>query len=263
MKDYNEKSNVVIAFIIPVTSKTRKDENLADTPFVKIFLRSLVRSIEGERYLFRIYLGCDKGDLLYDVDSAKETLRSLIRSELSKVEPSRQPKLSLEELFTFSDTTNNPCLVWNRLFRSAFDDKCDFFYQCGDDIDFIDSGWAEKFIKGLASIDSTMIGITGPFDVRNPRILTQSFVSKTHMDIFGYYFPNAITNLFCDDWITLVYSPNHIHRLGEEDGARVCNTPAPSDCPVVRYSPALISASQLEILVQEGKRLLARHVAYN
>ena len=26
--------------------------------------------------------------------------------------------------------------MWNVLFKQAYDDGCDYFYQCGDDIEF-------------------------------------------------------------------------------------------------------------------------------
>lgn len=48
------------------------------------------------------------------------------------------------------------------------------------------------------------IGLVGPIN-NNPRILTQSFVSRKHMELFGYYFPPEIINWFCDDWINQVY----------------------------------------------------------
>ena len=48
------------------------------------------------------------------------------------------------------------------------------------------------------------VGLTGPIN-NNPRLLTQSFVSRKHKDMFGYYFPPEIINWFCDDWINDVY----------------------------------------------------------
>ena len=47
--------------------------------------------------------------------------------------------------------------------------------------------------------------MTGPIDKNNLHVLTQSFVSRKHMELFGYYFPSEIINWFCDDWINLVY----------------------------------------------------------
>ena len=46
--------------------------------------------------------------------------------------------------------------------------------------------------------------MTGPIN-NNARILTQSFVSRRHMEIFGFFFPEEIINWCCDDWINEVY----------------------------------------------------------
>ena len=31
--------------------------------------------------------------------------------------------------------------MWNRAFKMAYDDGCDYFYQCGDDMQFKTKGW--------------------------------------------------------------------------------------------------------------------------
>jgi GT2 family glycosyltransferase len=92
--------------------------------------------------------------------------------------------------------------MWNQLFKIAYDEGCDYFYQCGDDIQFHTKGWVNDCIKILQAHNN--IGLTGPFN-NNSRILTQSFVSRKHFDLFGYYFPEEIINWYCDDWINEVY----------------------------------------------------------
>ena len=52
------------------------------------------------------------------------------------------------------------------------------------------------------------IGICGPINLPNKTILTQTFVSRKHYEIFKFYFPNEIKNWFCDDWINFVYENN-------------------------------------------------------
>ena len=47
-------------------------------------------------------------------------------------------------------------------------------------------------------------------------IQTQSFVSRKHMEIFGFYFPKEIKNWFCDDWITKIYYPNFFYLLNHK-----------------------------------------------
>jgi hypothetical protein len=101
--------------------------------------------------------------------------------------------------------------MWNRLFNKAYEDEYDYFFQCGDDILFETSGWVNACIATLQKSDN--IGMTGPLN-NNSRILTQSFVSRRHMELFGHYFPEEIINWCCDDWINLVYQNiNHLYPL--------------------------------------------------
>ena len=55
-----------------------------------------------------------------------------------------------------------------------------YFYQCGDDINFKGNNGVNDSKKNLQ--DNNNIGLTGPI---NNRILTQAFVSRKHMEIFG------------------------------------------------------------------------------
>ena len=41
--------------------------------------------------------------------------------------------------------------MWNVAFQKAYDDGCDYFYQCGDDIEFLDKDWDEDCIHLLVS----------------------------------------------------------------------------------------------------------------
>ena len=92
--------------------------------------------------------------------------------------------------------------MWNLAFKEAYNDNCDYFFQCGDDIEFKTDNWVNDCIDVLQKVDN--VGLTGPIN-NNQYILTQSFVSRKHMDIFGYYFPEEIINWFCDDWYNGVY----------------------------------------------------------
>lgn len=68
----------------------------------------------------------------------------------------------------------------------------------------------------LSLLENRNVGCTGPADKSNPQIMTQSFVHRTHLDIFGVdsYFPRAFKNWWSDDWISAVYAPNYavIHQ---------------------------------------------------
>jgi len=84
----------------------------------------------------------------------------------------------------------------------------DYFLQCGDDIEFY-SSWENDFINKLQSDNN--IGVIGFADIlrlknnKNDRLATQSFVHKTHYDIFNFYFPSELDNYHTDSWLTGVY----------------------------------------------------------
>jgi len=79
----------------------------------------------------------------------------------------------------------------------------------------LDEGWVTNCVETLQSNND--IGVTGPLDWGrelfkrqvNPYqklLLTQTFVSRKHMEFFGFYYPSEIINWWCDDWITNIYS---------------------------------------------------------
>jgi hypothetical protein len=142
---------------------------------------------------YRFYIGLDRGDAVYDnpeVRSYLERFAGIIRNT------------SIEFVFMDGISKGHLTVMWNRLFAKAYEDGYDYFFQCGDDISFETKGWVNECIAKLQYSDG--IGMTGPLN-NNSRILTQSFVSRKHMDIFGYYFPEEIINWCCDDWINEVY----------------------------------------------------------
>ena len=57
--------------------------------------------------------------------------------------------------------------------------------------------------------------MAGPFDVNNLRIMTQAFCSRTHYDIFGYFYPPAFKNWYSDDWATFVYGADNTFWCGD------------------------------------------------
>jgi len=68
-------------------------------------------------------------------------------------------------------------------------------------------GWIKECILELQSDNN--IGVSGLQNINgNIKIITQPFVHKTHIDIFGYFYPEEIINWYCDDWINEIYSKN-------------------------------------------------------
>lgn len=182
-----------IGLLIPSTSNNRNWKTYSDTYLYNYTLKTFLITYDNEhKYIF--YIGIDRNDKVYDVELCKDNFRKFC-SVIKNVE--------IEFIYMDNIAKGHLTAMWNKLFEKAYDDKCDYFFQCGDDIEFKTKGWVNDCIQTL--VMSNNIGMTGPMN-NNAHILTQSFVSRKHMETFGYYFPPEILNWCCDDWINLVYS---------------------------------------------------------
>jgi hypothetical protein len=196
-----------IALLVPVTSRGRTMTGAADADFLRLLLPSfLTTATFGVTTRYRIYLGYDAGDPLYDRAAIRRQLTTAFRAQVG----GRPVTLMWRRC---EGMQHAPVWVWNALFRQAFADGCDFFYQVGDDVVLETPGWARDFAAALLLNPlAPGLGVTGPRDGNKPR-LTQSFVSRAHMQIFGTYFPSVFRNWWSDDWLTEVYRPAHLRPL--------------------------------------------------
>ena len=187
-----------VALLVATTSNRYK--NVDDLPLFKIFLPSFLKSI-NTNYTYIIYIGYDNGDPLYDIKNSEVTNKIINQIADHNV------KLKYHN---YENNVKSPCLIWNNLYKQAYMDGCDYFYQLGDDILFISNGWTDIFIDALKNSSvGTDIGVVGGWDINIckglPIRLTQAFVSRKHYEIFGYLYPEVFKNWFSDDWITYVY----------------------------------------------------------
>lgn len=181
-----------IGVIIPSTSRNRNWGSYKDSYLYNNTLKTYALTYDPE-HMHIFYVGIDRGDRIYDTVETKEGLETF--ASVMK---------NIKLVFVYMDGIEKGHLtnMWNKLFAQAYEDGCEYFFQCGDDIDFKTKGWINESIEILKKSDG--VGVCGPIN-NNARILTQSFVSRKHMDIFGYYFPPEIINWFCDDWINRIY----------------------------------------------------------
>jgi hypothetical protein len=186
-----------IGLLIPTTSNGKKWSTIKDSYLFNLTLKTflLTRDLEHE-YVF--YIGIDHDDPIYN----EEQQRSLDIFNLLK---------NIHIKFIYLNCAKGHLTkMWNILFKQAYEEDCDYFYQCGDDINFKTKGWVNDSINTLTKHNN--IGITGPMN-NNNYIITQAFVSRTHMKIFDQFFPEEIINWGCDDWYNYVYKPNHFFPL--------------------------------------------------
>uniref|UniRef100_A0A6C0EXJ6 Glycosyltransferase n=1 Tax=viral metagenome TaxID=1070528 RepID=A0A6C0EXJ6_9ZZZZ len=187
-----------IGLLIPTTSKGRKWSTIKDSYLYNLTFKTFLLSQDLEHeYVF--YIGIDNDDPIYDNKQQK------VLVNFNKIFKNVTVKF-----IYLNCSKGHLTKMWNILFRQAYDENCDYFYQCGDDINFKTKGWVNDCILTLRKNND--VGITGPIN-NNNMIITQAFVSRTHMKIFNYFFPEEIINWGCDDWYNWVYKPNHFFPL--------------------------------------------------
>lgn len=191
-----------IALLIPSTSRGRDQwRTIEDTYLWKLTIHTFLETRDVE-HTYTFYIGIDDDDRIY----ADKTNQDTIVSRLS------ESATNIQFLSMSGITKGHLTVMWNRLFKKAYDDGCDYFFQCGDDISFRTKGWINACVNAL--MKNNNVGLAGPIN-NNSRILTQAMVSRTHMEIFGWFFPEEIINWCCDDWYNLAYQPDHFFPLRE------------------------------------------------
>lgn len=234
-----------VAILIPTTSRGMKLSNVQNLDMFTRVFPSFLNSLGNDqcKFDYNFYLGCDVGDAFYDNPSRKQQYANLFASQAQKY-----PRVRLAKFMSCHGTSHAPCYVWNQLFLEAYRDNNDYFYQIGDDCEFITQGWTSAFVDVLRQ-DVNELGVTGPLDINNTGLMTQSFVSRTHMKIFDTYYPRAFKNWYCDNWLVDVYKDFGLHKW--QKGYQVRNKPQPE-----RYSIQRWSASDLKAVVENYKRKL-------
>lgn len=198
-----ETGKIKIAFLIP--SKNKAGMEAMQAPFVNTFLPSMMQSIledEWDRFQYSIYIGYDQDDPL--LDKRRDELQSVIDAILGV------RKSSVLIKYHLLPTAKCITLLWNILFIDAVRDGNDYYYQVNDDVALETPGWSTVFVKAMHNNDD--FGVVGPNDHRwQCQLLTQSFVSRKHHDIFHWYFPMETKDWYSDNWISSVYGPGSTH----------------------------------------------------
>jgi hypothetical protein len=188
-----------VGLLVPCTSKGRQWTNIKQTYFYNLTFKTFLMNQDKE-HEYHFYLGVDNDDPIFTNAAEQDVIRRF--TNIFKNIHIHFVVLNIQKGFLTK--------MWNELYKLAYTSGCEYFYQCGDDIHFHTAGWVNDSINTL--VLSNGVGLTGPIN-NNNRILTQAFVSRKHMEIFGYFFPENILNWGCDDWYNHVYQPNHFFPL--------------------------------------------------
>jgi len=192
----------VIAVLIASTSKNTGWVSADSAYFLNMTIPSILDKASGD-FEYKFYIGVDHDDdfFIENESTVKDALKLL----------------GIDFKFFFvQNELHKPCPVWNFLFEKAWEDGCDYFLQTGDDLEFLDP-FDSKFVEVLKSNDG--FGLVGGVTKYGPFIVTQAFVSRKHMELFGFLFPPELPDWGSDNWIShtyrkygLTYLSNH-HRV--------------------------------------------------
>ena len=197
-----------IGIILPIKSECSW-KNIFDSHLYKHLISTFLKTYNKE-HDYKFYCIFDDEDTIY----ANTEEQSILKKRV---------KLDIEFISSQGINPHHLTKMWNRAFERAYWDGCDYFFQCGDDIVFLDTNWVNKSIQKLQQ--NKNIGLTGPLDKLRMRtsihsqiggnrfIMTQAFVSRKHYELFKVFFPEEILNWYCDNFITNLYSPKYFYAI--------------------------------------------------
>jgi GR25 family glycosyltransferase involved in LPS biosynthesis len=198
-----------LAFLIVITSKNIKWNNLNETYLLNYTLKTFLQT-KNDEFEYCFYIGIDKDDHFFSNNDIINQLKDIF------------DKINIKLNITLYDNIKKGHLtkMWNILYKKAYDDNYDYFYNCVDYIQFQTNNWILDSINILKLNNN--IGVSGPnnVEVYNP-LLTQTMVSRKHYEIFKYFFPESIENVYCYNWISYVYYPSHFYKLNQHHSLKI------------------------------------------
>ena len=242
-----------IAIGCAITSIGIRDLRLDNIAYKFPFLRTLLSSFcktASPGYDYHFYLAFDRTDPYL---TQRDSLHDFSDSFEEKVKK-HCPKTSNFTLhFVGCSHSGKPAWAQNDAMMDAYLDECDYYYRINDDSLLETPGWTEQFIETLRNQTPPNVGVVGPtHSGGNEDILTQDFVHKTHIDIFGFYYPRLFSDWWADDWMTLVYQPS---RMTKAPGVKVAHTQERG----TRYKPRLSTEQSLMNQVKADQQVLHRY----
>ena len=115
-----------IAILIPSTSKNRSWRTYQESYLFKNTIKTFLITYNKE-HNYKFFIGVDRNDPVYD---NKE-----IQSQILRFIDIMQ-NIELEFIYMDDIPKGHLTRMWNILYDRALDENYDYFFQCGDDIEF-------------------------------------------------------------------------------------------------------------------------------
>lgn len=154
--------------------------------FFREFLPTFAKTAElGYNYHF--YLAYDEDDRFF---THLANLNMFLNTTLDVLNSYSVGQLNVFMHFVQCSHRKKPAWAQNDAMVQAYLDNMDYYYRINDDSKLLSANWTSMFIAALHRYDPPLVGVVGPMHKGgNIKILTYDFVHRTHIDIFGFYYP--------------------------------------------------------------------------
>lgn len=236
---WKRTGNTVVS-ICTASRSISKWKRLGDSDLFRILMTSVNAVTDASdfyKYDIRLYVGFD------DDDDFWIKWHSDLQNAWDKM--SHHP---LKIIPRFFKSTN--AIPWNDITRTAYNSGTDYFVRVNDDSEIVTPGWARLIVHELRLMDN--IGVVCPKSLEgNLKICVHDAVHRTHMDLFGTYYPSSFLNWYVDNWITFVYR----HRTKILTELRIKHHISPT-----RYTVYTPKKSHYEKVLNETSAMALAHV---
>ena len=178
--------------------------------FIHTFLPSFCVTVSNG-YHYHFYLGYDNNDAFFIHEHNRKAFEKYTLEFCDRHCPNAS---TYDITLVLCNHSKSPAWAQNDAMFEGYLDGADHFYRINDDTKMVTKGWTETFIKVLSDYDPPNVGVVGPvLWKKREGCLTYDFTHRTHVDIFGLYYPRMFPEWYADVWITRVYSPERMTQL--------------------------------------------------
>ena len=207
--------SISIAIGCAITSRNLDNLNVDNvaqvSPFLRSFLPSFCITIQAGTYQYKFFLGYDANDPFFAERTARRAFREGFEKVMGTLCP---PRLDVTVRFIKCPYSGRPAWSQNDAMFTAYLDNADYYYRVNDDTNLNSKDWVTIMINALSQLHPPNIGVVGPAHRGgNEMILAYDFVHRTHIDIFGFYYPRTFPDWWADDWISGVYGRDRTRKL--------------------------------------------------
>ena len=165
----------------------------------------------SDNYCYTFYVAYDYNDPVLSLPQGRFTFLNSFRDVTAKTHC--QQRLNINVKFVHCNYTGRPARSQNDAMMMGYKDNMEYYFMVNDDTYFKTKNWAEPLIGSLQTMTPPYVGTTGPtHEGGNLKIMTHNFAHRTHINIFGYFYPPEFSTWSADSWIDGVYRPHNSYK---------------------------------------------------